>query len=358
MRLFLLTFRSLCPILSLTCALSAHAEGPAGSAASSIVFQSRRPLQVTGQLAPFRFLVNDVLLFERPRSYTEMMVNNIKVRLTKTEEDRNARFFKFETDAEALSIVAKTWNDLKDEFKLRTPKVTSVKWDGEQFTFLLTQNSDYATIDKDRVRVDDDKISWDPGAKSLDPHTLVLRGEGLVPDTTIDFQLVSKTEYRDRLAKKKREDKKNKNRLLAGKKETWIDRVEWKQAEFDLGLRFGGGSSFTLGAALAPHYAYSPTFGLRGLLGVAVFTGPLGLEVGPRLGLHATYALPFAPARVELGPSVYLLTQGVGLAAAIDLLALYELGGQIPLVDTVGLNYSLWLKPSASALRLVTQIKF
>lgn len=335
----------------------AHAVTPAGEVATSVVFLNRKPIQVTGQLAPFRFLVNDRLIFERPRSYTELSVNNIKVRLTATEEDKTSRFFKFETDADTLTLVAKTWNGDTDDFKLRLPKVVSAKWDGEQVIFKVEHNSDYVAIDNQRETVHDDKIEWIT-SKPREPHELLMRGEGMVPDSRVEFQVVSKSEYKAKLAQKKREEKKNKNRLLANKKETWLDRVEWNQVEVNLGMRLGPTSALAFGASLAPHYAYSPTFGLRGLIGATGFSGTLGLELGARAGFRFTYALPFAPLRLEVGPSAYLFNQGIGLAAAVEALALYELPGKFPPLDALGLSYSLWLKPTANTLHLVAQLKF
>ncbi len=341
-------------VLLLTLSLFAPALLAEGKS-SSLIFKKRKPFQVTGQLAPFRFIVDNRLLFEQPRSYTEIKVNGTAVKL----QDQSGRLFSFEIDQDSISVEATGWNGVSDTYKLKIGRLKESKYDGEQFRFTVDGSIFRATIDGSEVAMAENKIVWHPGKRALEPHQLVLVGEGKIPDTQIEFQLVNQTEFKKLTAQKRREDRKNPNRLIAGKKEGWLDKVTWQHVEVDLGLRFGAESSFSFSASLTPKYVYNKTWGLKGFAGLAAFSSAGGgFALGPKIGLHLTHELDAFPINLEVGPSVYVLSQAVGFSASVDLAAAYSLAGMVDFVHAVGLGYSFWLTPSAHTIRGFIEFKF
>ncbi len=191
-------------------------------------------------------------------------------------------------------------------------------------------------------------------------HALIpgstLVGEGAIPSVTYEFQLVNRTEYLKLAVTKQREDRGNRNRLIASTPSGGSGK--WRLAEVDFGIRFGGGSAPSLGISLAPKLS-GGTLALKALLGVALFSASPLMQVGPRLGLHLVYSDPISsPLAIEGGPSVYILSGGVGTAATIDLAGAYALTQPLGPIHSVGLGYSFWLTPSAHQLSLSLGLKF
>ncbi len=325
------------------------ANSPPAVNESVTVFVRKRPFQITGQLSPFRFLVDNRLLFERPRSYVKFKLNGIDVK----SRDDGMRLFQFETDSDKLTLQLGAWNGVGERMKVEPGHLKKAGFQGDQFVFSFEGRVQQAQIDGQVVTISNEQIEWHPGRRKNGPHKLTLIGEGAIPSVTYDFELVTRAEYTKRLALKQREDRGNKNRLIASAPTG----SKWNLAEIDLGMQFGGASAPGLGISLAPKLS-NGTFSWKGLLGVTLFATKPDMQVGPRLGLHLVYANPSLPIAVEGGPSVYLLSGGAGGTITFDLGAGFELPQPLGPLHTIGLGYSFWITPGAHQLRLIFGLKF
>ncbi len=319
------------------------------------VFTKKRSFQITGQLSPFRFLVDGRLLYERPRSFSSLRVNNVAV----TIREDNRRYFEFETDADKFALEAKTWSGLADRFKLEPGRLISARWTGKKFLFTVGGEVAQAKIDGQIVSLTKEKIEWSPGDNVQTTHHLVLIGEGAVPSVTIEFQLVSGEQHALLTASKQSEEHSNKNRLTASVQESWLDKVQWRLLQVEGGTRTAGGrSNETFGLLLAPQYPFNKTLGLRGLLGISLFNAVGGLQWGPHLGLHLTCLLSIASLSIEAGPSLVNLNHNVGNVVSMDAALSFPLSTVVSFIDHAGLSYSSWLTSKTTVVKLFIAAKF